>query len=210
LAAAGLWSTPTDLARFVLGIREAYLEQEGAILDMPLAQEMLTRQNEVYGLGPGVFGSGDSLWFAHSGGNAGFRAYVLLYPATGDGVAVMTNANSGRALNFEIIRAVSQVYDWPSNKPEVRTEVMLPPDTLDVYTGTYRIADGTGRVLQVERKDTHLYLAWSAAAEEKRQRLVPTSTTEFVVSETGALVVFGSEEQPAVMEVDGRRAERIE
>lgn len=119
-AAAGLWSTPTDLARFAISIREAYLGKPGSILTRSLAKAMLTRHNEVYGLGPAVVASGDSLWFGHSGGNAGFRTYFLLHPATGDGLAVMTNANGGRALNFEIIRAVSRVYDWPSHKPRVQ------------------------------------------------------------------------------------------
>lgn len=209
-AAAGLWSTPTDLARFVIGIRDAYLEREGAILDVPLAREMLTRQNETYGLGPGVFASGDSLWFGHSGGNAGYRAYVLLYPKAGDGLAVMTNADGGRALNFEIMRAVSRVYDWPSHKPEVRTAITLPSDMLDAYPGTYRILDGSDRVFRIEREDDHLYLMWPDPPEKKRHRLVPTSTTEFVLPTVGALVVFEPEEQMTELEIDGQRAERIE
>jgi len=210
LAAAGLWSTPLDLARFALGIRDAYLGKEGALLDQPLAEEMLTQQNETYGLGPGVAASGDSLWFAHSGGNAGFKSHFLLYPETGDGLAMMTNADGGRALNFEIIRAVSRVYDWPLHKPEVRSAVTLPLDTLDSYTGRYRTEGETERNVRVLRKQKQLHLAWPAAPEKQRQRLVPTSTTEFVLSETGGLATFKLDEQPVVLEIDGQRAERVE
>jgi len=209
-AAAGLWSTPLDLARFALGIREAYFGAEGTVLSQELASEMLARQNDGYGLGPYVVASQDSLWFGHAGGNAGFKSYFLLYPATGDGLAVMANADGGRALNFEIIRAVSRVYDWPLHKPEVRSAVTLPLDTLDSYTGRYRTEGETERNVRVLRKQKQLHLAWPAAPEKQRQRLVPTSTTEFVLSETGGLATFKLDEQPVVLEIDGQRAERVE
>jgi CubicO group peptidase (beta-lactamase class C family) len=119
LAAAGLWTTPMDLARFALGIRAAYLSERGAILSPATAKEMLTVQKGGYGLGPGLGGEAETLLFAHPGGNVGFRAFFVLHAHTGDGVVVMSNADGGDALNMEIVRAVSRVYDWPFFKPEV-------------------------------------------------------------------------------------------
>lgn len=209
-AAAGLWSTPTDLARFAIGVRAAYLGEEGSILDGPLAQEMLTLQNEVYGLGPGVFAAGDSLWFGHAGGNAGFRAFVLLYPTTGDGVAVMTNGDNGHALNHEIIRSVSRVYGWTSNKPEVRTPVRLSAETLDQYTGTYQFDHQPERAVHVDRIDHHLRLSWLNDRTNAPQRLEPTSTNEFVMSSTGASVVFEVDEPTVRAIIDGWSAQHVE
>ena len=57
LAAAGLWSTPTDLARLLVDIGRAWRGEPGAILDRSLAREMLTPQEGgPYGLGATVAG----------------------------------------------------------------------------------------------------------------------------------------------------------
>jgi len=50
----------------------------------------------------------------------GYRAFMVLYPVTGDGVAVMTNGEGGRELRMEVVRAVSRVYDWPDYRPAVK------------------------------------------------------------------------------------------
>lgn len=112
-AAAGLWTTPTDLARFALGIRAAYLGEQGAILEQATARKMLSGKSGGYGLGVHVEGTGDSLRFSHSGANAGYRAFFVLYPETGDGVVVMTNSDNGDALGMEVVRAVARAYGWP-------------------------------------------------------------------------------------------------
>ncbi|HEX5435701.1 MAG TPA: serine hydrolase domain-containing protein [Gemmatimonadaceae bacterium] len=117
-AAAGLWTTPSDLARFALGIRAAYLGEAGAILKQATAREMLTEVMGGYGLGVAVEGAGDSLRFSHGGANEGYRAFFVLHPITGDGVAVMTNSDNGYALCMEVIRAVARVYGWPDFRPE--------------------------------------------------------------------------------------------
>jgi CubicO group peptidase (beta-lactamase class C family) len=119
-AAAGLWTTPTDLARFLLDLRAAYLGSTNAALKPGTVREMLTRQLGGSGLGLVVAGTGDSVRISHGGANIGYRAFMVLYPVTGDGVAVMTNAEGGSDLRMEVVRAVSRVYDWPDYHPAVR------------------------------------------------------------------------------------------
>jgi CubicO group peptidase (beta-lactamase class C family) len=119
-AAAGLWTTPTDLARFLLDLRAAYLGGIEAALEPATVREMLSRQVGGSGLGLVVAGTGDSVRISHGGANMGYRAFMVLYPVTGDGVAVMTNAEGGRELRMEVVRAVSRVYDWPDYHPAVR------------------------------------------------------------------------------------------
>ena len=94
-AAAGLWTTPTELARFLLDLRGAYLGRSDAALEPATVREMLSRGPGGRGLGFGVAGTGDALRISHGGGNKGYRSFMALYPVTGDGVVVMTNAEGG-------------------------------------------------------------------------------------------------------------------
>ena len=119
-AAAGLWTTSVDLAKFLISLSEAYLGTDCPTLSTRLAKEMLTPQIGNYGLGPGLGGEGNNLLFAHPGGNMGFRSFTIMYPHLGKGLVVMSNADKGGDLNMEIVRAVALVYDWPDFKPEIK------------------------------------------------------------------------------------------
>jgi CubicO group peptidase (beta-lactamase class C family) len=124
-AAAGLWTTPTELARFLLDLRGAYLGRSDAALEPAIVREMLSRGLGGRGLGFGVAGTGDTFRISHGGGNRGYRSFMVLYPVTGDGVVVMTNAEGGRELRMEVVRAVSRVYGWPHYRPSVRNLVRI-------------------------------------------------------------------------------------
>lgn len=120
-AAAGLWTTPTELARFLLDLRGAYLGRSDAALEPATVREMLSRGPGGRGLGFWIEGMGDTLAIGHGGGNKGYRSFIVLYPVTGDGVVVMTNAQGGSELRMEVVRAVSRVYGWPHFQPSVRS-----------------------------------------------------------------------------------------
>ena len=74
MAAAGLWATPSDLARFAIGMQNAYAGERGAILSRQTTREMLTELKNDYGLGVGLEGEGRTLRFAHGGRDEGFDA----------------------------------------------------------------------------------------------------------------------------------------
>jgi CubicO group peptidase (beta-lactamase class C family) len=115
-AAAGLWTTPADLARFLLALRRAWSGDEGAILHPESIRTMLTpalRAGPRYGLGIGVFDNGGGLQVEHGGANHGYRALMRMYVESGDGVVIMTNAHEDGELRMEILRAVARVYRWP-------------------------------------------------------------------------------------------------
>ena len=111
LAAAGLWTRPSDLARFALGIQDALAGQPSAFLSPSLAREMLTVQAGVYGLGPSIAGSGPARKWFHSGRNAGFDAVLLVGVETGKGVVIMTNANVNSQVLNEILKAIGAKTD---------------------------------------------------------------------------------------------------
>lgn len=147
-AAAGLWTTPTDLltlSAHLLGILE------GSVIDGVLSPEtveaMLSPNHpgddafSGWGLGFGLNGEGDARTFGHGGSNEGFKAQWTVYRDRGQGVAVMTNGDRGSALAMEIIRSVSEAYGWPGHKSEVRASRELAPGEAAAYAGDYHLEE---------------------------------------------------------------------
>jgi CubicO group peptidase (beta-lactamase class C family) len=114
LAAAGLWSTPTDLAKLLVEIARAYRGADGRLLDREMARAMLAPQNGgPYGLGGAVAGSGRGLVLMKSGQNVGYQGYMLIFPETGQGLVVMTGSDNGTTLATALIRRAASAYGWP-------------------------------------------------------------------------------------------------
>jgi hypothetical protein len=93
MAAAGLWTTPSDLARFAIELQPAYTGQSGTIISPATAREMLTVIKEKDGLGVFLLDTGRALRFTHNGRDEGFDADLTATVNTGQGVAIMINAN---------------------------------------------------------------------------------------------------------------------
>jgi CubicO group peptidase (beta-lactamase class C family) len=121
-AAAGLWTTPSDLARFVIEIQRALHASAGRVLSPAIAREMVTP----VGVGPFAVGlvvdpRGEGWYVSHGGSNWGFRCYLVAHVRKGYGVIVMTNSDSGRTVINEIEARVAAAYAWdPLNKPTPR------------------------------------------------------------------------------------------
>jgi CubicO group peptidase (beta-lactamase class C family) len=114
MAAAGLWTTPTDLARLALAVQAAYRGDEGGVLSQGMTVAQLTPTVEDQGLGFGVGGTGSEARFSHGGSNFGFKAHFLAFVEGGRGVMVMTNGDRGGRLADEVRQAVFQLYGWSS------------------------------------------------------------------------------------------------
>ena len=122
LAAAGLWTTPTDLAKFAIDVQRALQGQEGTVLSAMAAQAMV---NPVgvgdYGVGFRVSKRGQGWYFGHGGSNWGFRATLLAHKVKGYGVAIMTNGDRGGVVLDELTARVERAYGWDSlDKPVLR------------------------------------------------------------------------------------------
>ena len=117
-AAAGLWSTPTDLAKLLVQLAHTWQGFSSIFLHRQTLQEMLTPQNGgPYGLGAAVAGDGASLVLMKRGQNIGYQGYLILYPATGQGMVVMTNSDNGSKLAEALIKRAAAAYDWPDLPP---------------------------------------------------------------------------------------------
>ena len=117
-AAAGLWSTPTDLAKLLVQLAHTWQGFSSIFLHRQTLQEILTPQNGgPYGLGAAVAGDGASLVLMKRGQNIGYQGYLILYPATGQGMVVMTNSDNGSKLAEALIKRAAAAYDWPDLPP---------------------------------------------------------------------------------------------
>lgn len=137
LAAAGLWTTPIDLAKFSLALTRSIRQEEGGLLPDAVATEMMTPVFGFAGLGPAVEGEGRNLRILHAGENEGFRSYWLVYPAKGDGIVVMVNGDGGLHLIREIVRAAAATYDWDGAQPTTASSFALPDTVLAELGGTW-------------------------------------------------------------------------
>ena len=135
-AAAGLWTTPTDLAKAMMAVQRAHAG-ETKLLPSAITRQMLTAVKADYGLGWGLGGSGKELSFGHGGSNAGYRCYAWAYAEKGQGAVIMTNSDSGDALRLEIFRGIAAEYGWPEQKAKILTPVTMSADRLGAYAGTY-------------------------------------------------------------------------
>jgi CubicO group peptidase (beta-lactamase class C family) len=138
-AAAGLWTTPSDLGRYCLEIQDIYGGKEDGILKPATIRAMLTKHKGDWGLGPALQKEGDSLLFGHGGKNEGFSNNMLAFAGRGDAMIVMTNADRGVALMGEIMRAISEVYGWGVSNPRKVTLQPQPVDSLKRFAGKYRL-----------------------------------------------------------------------
>lgn len=113
-AAAGLWSTPTDLAKLLLVVGRAWRGESRLFLKPESARQMMTRQNGgPYGLGAAVGEADGSLVLMKRGQNVGYQAYLILLPAEGKGMVVMTNSDNGSILADALARRAAALYGWP-------------------------------------------------------------------------------------------------
>lgn len=114
-AAAGLWSTPTDIANLLLLIGRAWRGESALFLTPDTAREMLKAQNGgPYGLGAAIAESEGALIVMKRGQNVGYQSYLILIPGDGQGMVVMTNSDNGSILAEALIRRAAETYGWPA------------------------------------------------------------------------------------------------
>lgn len=191
LAAAGLWSTPSDLCRFSLGLQNAANGVPGALLSVATARSMLTPGVEDWGLGIGLGGSleGGDGFFSHGGGNEGYICMLFGFMTQGRGAAITTNADTGNEIVMEILRAISSVYGWSILAPRPVELAACPPETLADYCGTYQSIDDPDMMLKIDMKATKLIMR---SRHTKGAVLEARSHTEFVCLDNGAQVSFAA------------------
>jgi CubicO group peptidase (beta-lactamase class C family) len=180
----GLWTTPSDLARYAIEVQKALAGKSTKVLSAAMARQMLTPGMNHWGLGPATGGSPEHPYFAHGGANEGFRCNFMAYE-NGDGVFIMTNGDNGGDVAEELLRTVAHEYNWPDFQPAQRVLAKVDPKILDGYVGAYRLSPTT--VQTITRNGNQLYAQLSG---QDRLEIFPQSDHEFFVKEVDALLTF--------------------
>lgn len=179
MAPAGLWTTPSDLDTLAIELEKEYDGTSQKILSKAMMREMLTPQKDDWGLGFELGPAPNQLVrFGHGGANEGYRNDWENYMGLQQGVAIMTNSDSGGEVADEYLRAVAKEYGWPDFHPIERTLAKVDPTIYSRYVGTYALPE-VGKI-SVTQKSGGLYLQTNAFGPGPIE-LLPESDTEFFV-----------------------------
>ncbi len=202
-AAAGLWTTPTDLARFAIEVQKSARGESNRVLSRATVREMLTPVGVGdFAVGFGLSKMGEGWYFQHSGANWGFRGNLVAHLVKGYGMAILTNADGGGALANEVGRRIQTAYEWDSMAapvprgyapPVERTKIDVARETLVTYVGTYRLDEVTQLVVTLE--DDGLYLEPTG---QGRFALFAESEQKFFLEVVDAQITFTHNEEGAV------------
>lgn len=113
LTVAGLWTTPTDVAKYIINVQQTEAGHSNEPLGQDLVREMLKPGLGNRALGPAISGSGPNVRFGHDGFNEGFESSFVAYVNGDRGAVVMTNSGFSFMLIKEVLSSISRVYHWP-------------------------------------------------------------------------------------------------
>lgn len=145
MAAAGLWSTASDMARFL----NAILRTTSGLKTGPLTKKYVDRM--IHPLPGGNAGLGlfrrttylsNDRYFEHTGWDEGFCALMIGDAKTGNGAIVLINANQPDFID-ELLFSIAEVYNWPDFALPVQKAKPFTPDEIRSIAGNYRYSADT-------------------------------------------------------------------
>ncbi len=180
MAAAGLWTTPTDLAKFAIEVQLSLTGKSNKVLAKETVTKMVTPfVSDNVGMGFFVEKHGQATYFGHGGADEGFRAQLLVHRDKGYGAVVMVNSDNGEIMS-EIIRAIAKEYQWEDYLPQPLETVAVDPARLDDYTGRFLV--NPDRVLTIIKEEGKLLA--------DKMPLFALSETEFTRTDANVQYAF--------------------
>jgi len=184
MAPAGLWTTPSDLARFAIEIQKDLAGKPNGVLSAAMAREMLKPGMNQWGIGIGTGGGAAHPYFTHGGANEGLQCNLVAYN-NGDGAAIMTNSDNGGQLAGEILRTIAHEYGWPDFQPSERSITKADPKILDGYVGNYRLSPNA--VMTITREGDQMYTQLTG---RPKFEIFPKGEREFFLKVEDAQLTF--------------------
>lgn len=142
MAAAGLWSTPSDLVKFVLYIQSALNNSNASPLKAEFIREMVDRQmiidnKKASGLGLFIENEGMDLTFEHKGQDEGFITSLYAFANRNQGIVIMINNDAAWGLMQEITNSIADIYKWPNFIQKERKRANVDPELFNDFSGSY-------------------------------------------------------------------------
>jgi len=143
-AAAGLWTTPTDLAKYIIECQLALEGRSKKVLSPSMMKKRLTPYiDSNAALGVFIEKKGDQMYFTHNGGNEAFLCTSYGSMQGGNGVVIMINGENFAVIN-ELLSSVAIVYGWKGfYTPVYRKVVTVPKDTMTQFLGSFLLQKDT-------------------------------------------------------------------
>jgi CubicO group peptidase (beta-lactamase class C family) len=190
MAAAGLWTTPTDLARYCIEVQHSLKGEWNHVLSQQMTKQMLTPGMGEYGLGLAIGGAATNPYFGHGGVNEGFESTMSAYEQDDEGAVVMTSAQGGMRLADEVMRSIAAAYHWPDFQPKIRAVVSVDSKILASYVGTYELTPKFSLAVTVQ--DGHLV---TQATGQSSFSMLAESDTKFFPTAFDAEIEFFKDDQ---------------
>jgi CubicO group peptidase (beta-lactamase class C family) len=174
-AAAGLWTNPTDLAKYIIETQQAYEGRSAKVLNQETTKIRLSvHAGNNVGFGVFIDKKDSTLYFSHSGVNEGFRCVYYGSLEGGNGVVVMVNSDNDGVIS-ELINSVAKAYGFNGLfRANLKKVVNVPAEVLKSYAGKFFI--GPPRTLTIIEADGKLY---AEASGEAKRELYPQSNNRF-------------------------------
>jgi CubicO group peptidase (beta-lactamase class C family) len=219
LGAGGLWTTPSDLARFVIQIQNSISGVPGSLLRRETAEAAMQVQAGTAGLGFEVRGEGRARRFNHGGRNQGFDSEMVGYMEGGDGAVVMLNGNDTAGMLTRIVQYIGEAYGWPGYPPLWRPPVAdptVPGAALNEAEGRYEFI--ANRMVTLSRVGNALLARRGNGGGAYYDTLIPVGRDRFVgldnpfryaIRRNPAGQIVGITREPAAEQGESREYGRI-
>jgi CubicO group peptidase (beta-lactamase class C family) len=180
-AAAGLWTTPSDLCRYIIETQLSFGGKSSKVLTPEMTRLRLKTVHDDAALGVFVNSrvTGSFKYFNHNGGNAGFCCTAIGCLNAGEGVVIMTNTDyNNNGILEEIANSVASVYKWKDYYlPETKKVVDVDSSLLKKYQGKYNMG---GRIISFKMSDDELLVN---VFEDQYWKVYFASVNEFFIKE---------------------------
>jgi CubicO group peptidase (beta-lactamase class C family) len=199
-APAGLWTNPSDLARYIIETQLSYEGKSTKVLNQQYTKLRVTPYiDKSAAFGVFIDKRGDDLYFQHGGANEGFRSQYYGSLEGGNGVVVMVNSDNG-AIMPEVVNSVAIVYGWKDfYKPEYKTFLDMTPAQLQAYEGSYKYRGP--RDLQLQFRADSGRLMTTQLWDGQQSAFYPESDSTFFSLDWGFAVKFAKGPDGSIVSV---------
>lgn len=156
-AAAGLWTTPTDLAKYIIECQLALKGQSHKVLSPSMMQTRMTPYlSKESALGVAIINRGDQQFFIHNGGNEAFLSTAYGTMEGGDGVVIMINGENFSVIS-ELLNSVARVYNWKGfYTPSIRKVIAVAKEQMKQFTGNYQLEKNDTLKVYLQGEDLYI------------------------------------------------------